>query len=85
MFVVRKTDQHTLEWVRWIKKEVSERRLPCMAGCGDKASKIKLQGKRTGAFCGGCYGEIFNGRIPRLDPPKGSRRRGMKRRDLMDR
>lgn len=85
MFVVRKTDRHSRDWVVWIKEEVAHRRLPCMAGCGDPATKIKFQGKRTGAFCGGCYGEIFHGNVPKLDPPKGSRRRGLRRTDLMGR
>lgn len=67
------------KWVTWIKEEVAQRRLPCMAGCGDPAVKIKFQGKRSGAFCGGCYSEIFRGTIPKLDMPprlrKGQRRR----------
>jgi hypothetical protein len=56
-----------------------------MGGCGDKATKVKVSGKRTGGFCGGCYGEIFYGNIPKLDPPPGSRRRRLKRKDIMDR
>jgi len=71
MFVVTKHDR---EWVVWVKEEVAQRRLPCMAACGDKASKIKLQGKRAGAFCGSCYGEIYYGNIPKLDRPKGLKR-----------
>jgi hypothetical protein len=71
MFVVPKHDR---EWVAWIKEEVAHRRLPCMAGCGTKATKIKLVGKRSGAFCGSCYGEIYYGNIPKLDRPKGLKR-----------
>lgn len=71
MRVVPKAER---EWIAWVKDEVANRRLPCMAGCGDKATKIKFLGKRTGAFCGGCYGEIFYGRIPALDKPKGLKR-----------
>lgn len=82
MFVVPAAER---EWIAWIKDQVARRELPCMAGCRDKATKIKFLGKRTGAFCGGCYGEIFYGNVPKLDPPKGSRRRGLKRKDLMDR
>lgn len=82
MFVVPKHDR---EWVAWIKEEVAQGRLPCMAGCGTKATKIKLQGKRTGAFCSGCYGEIYYGNVPKLDPPPGCKRRGLRRKDLMDR
>jgi len=63
------------DWITWVKIQVSERSLPCMAGCGDKATKVKHSGKRTGGFCTGCYGEIFYGNIPKLDPPKGSRHR----------
>ena len=73
------------EWVIWVKREVAERRLLCMGGCGDAATKVKISGKRTGAFCGGCYRELFHGVIPKLDPPKGSGRRGLSRKDLMDR
>ena len=62
------------EWIAWIKNEVAARRLPCMAGCGDPAIKLKYLGKRTGAFCTGCYGELFHGRIPGLDRPKGVKR-----------
>jgi hypothetical protein len=76
MFVVPKLDR---EWVAWIKDEVNHRRLPCMAGCGDRAVKIKFLGKRTGAFCASCYAEIYWGRIPKLDRPKGLRRRRRRR------
>ena len=71
MFVVPKHDR---EWIVWIKEEVAQRRLPCMAGCGDPATKIKFQGKRTGGFCGACFGELFWGNIPSLDRPKGLKR-----------
>jgi len=62
------------DWTVWVKETVAKRELPCMAGCGDKATKIKFQGKRTGAFCGACYGEIYWGNIPKLDRPKGLKR-----------
>lgn len=73
------------EWIAWIKDQVAKGELLCMGGCGDKAKKIKFLGKRTGAFCTTCYGEVFYGRVPKLDPPKGSKRRGLRRKDLMDR
>ena len=82
MFVVPKDER---DWIAWVKEEVAQRRLLCMGGCGEKATKIKFLGKRTGAFCGGCYGELYHGNIPRLDPPPGSKRRGLRRTDLMDR
>ena len=71
MLVVSKSER---DWVAWVKEEVAHRRLPCMAGCGDKASKVKFLGKQTGAFCVSCYAEIYWGRIPKLDKPKGLKR-----------
>jgi hypothetical protein len=71
MFVVPAAER---EWIAWIKDQVARRELPCMAGCRDKATRIKFLGKRTGAFCGSCYSEIFHGTIPKLDRPKGLKR-----------
>jgi hypothetical protein len=63
-----------LDRAEWIKEKVRKRELPCMAGCGDPATLVKYTGKRTGAFCGGCWGELYYGRIPKLDRPKGLKR-----------
>ena len=71
MRVVPKAER---EWIAWIKDQVARRELPCMAGCRDKATKIKFIGKRTGAFCGACYSELYYGTIPKLDRPKGLKR-----------
>lgn len=80
MFVVSKHDR---DWVVWIKDSVKKRTLPCMAGCGDKATLVKYTGKRTGAFCRSCWGELYYGNVPKLDRPKGLRRR-LRRKDIMD-
>jgi len=72
------------EWVKWVKAEVAKRSLPCMAGCGDPAVFTKFTGKRIGAFCRACWGEIYYLRTPKPDRPKGLKRR-LTRRQLMDR
>ncbi|MGD9725621.1 MAG: hypothetical protein AB7L09_03385 [Nitrospira sp.] len=71
MRVVPKSER---EWVEWLKARVASREQICMAGCGDPATKIKFLGKRTGAFCGGCYSELYHGKVPPLDRPKGLKR-----------
>jgi len=38
----------------------------CHAGCGDKARRIKLHGRWTGAFCDECWRELMWGVIPPL-------------------
>jgi hypothetical protein len=62
------------DWTAWVKEAVVKRELPCMGGCGDPATLVKYTGKRTGAFCRGCWGEIYWDRIPKLDRPKGLKR-----------
>lgn len=72
------------DWADWIMKSVAKRELPCGGGCGDPATLVKLRGKRTGAFCRACWGELYYNRTPKLDRPKGLKRR-LTRRQLMDR
>ena len=40
--------------------------------CGDSTDRIIRKGKRPGAFCHDCYGELFHNRIPPLRPSRSS-------------
>jgi hypothetical protein len=63
-----KTDR---DWASWLKDGVEKRLLPCAGGCGERAVLAKPTGRRTGAWCRGCWSEVSYGSIPPLDKPKG--------------
>lgn len=72
------------DWRDELVDAVKSRAEECHGGCGDKATRAVTRGKRVGGWCGGCWSEVAYGRVPRLDPPKGTRRPGKTRRALMD-
>lgn len=77
MFLSRSNAER--EWARWLKESVERRLLPCSGGCGERAVVAKAYGKRTGAWCRGCFSEVAYGTIPPLDKPKGVKSKVRKR------
>lgn len=71
-----KTDR---DWAEWLKAQVEKRLLPCVGGCGERAVLAKAYGKRTGAYCRGCWSEVNFGTVPPLDKPKGIKPKTRKR------
>lgn len=47
----------------------------CRGGCGDPATRMKLDGHKPGTYCGACWREVATGHVPPLDWPRGARRR----------
>ncbi len=71
------------DWRALLKQRVKDREEECHVGCGDPATVLRLTGKRTGAWCSGCFRELTEGYVPKLDPPKGCKKRA-NRKTLMD-
>jgi hypothetical protein len=58
------------DWKQRLVAAFETGREDCHGGCGDRATELRLTGKRIGAFCRECWTEIAYGRIPPLWRPR---------------